>query len=847
VKRLIAVAFLASILLAGCSGGGTLLSPAPESPSAARTGHFIMGFWQGIIDPAAQTIEFINLRSGNFHLNAIVFLEPPPLVNLTLETLKFNGNIIETDIGLRHPFLGLTEFTGFDVCGIFITNGSVTGFSDPDLRMAGAGDTRLLNPDGCSRWWNPAEFPHGNTMSSYKDGLLGTPDSTADYNSTLNAYKYFCDDLDAGEALNGITLENRGMFSAGTKNIRHYTIQLGTAGLIFNYAVDASWVFPSGQPPWKAPDDFPPAANRPEAYRVSVLELENTLYYVNNSIKGGNLSLLIDVYDWSDPGLNNVKMECPSVFAAVSSATPIGGGEGYSTYQLDITDATPHSAGAADVLISVIDPVTGYQELLPGKNVTGYFIHKAAVSNNAPTPATVLSINPNWGWLDEKYTDVTIAGSDFVNGCEVKLEYVPGDVIDGTNVTWIDSTKLECDLDLTGATLGKYDVQVINPGIAAGVLPDGFEVKKKAVMWPVTQGNPGHTGYVGLSGPSGVLSSPKWTSEYVSGLGNSLSVFLSTDTAFFCETGNTLNPLPAAAVNLADGKTKWIKYLHNAAGDWTNVRGLSADATIVVVNESSHSLIAGLDAGTGDVKWQMSGSIAADAYTTNDNDGNIIIPVSSVGYISLKPQTGAVNWTASIGDPFYCAAAVGPDGTIYGQENGITNARIHALNPATGADKWSSFPAIGRSTNTLTVTSDGKIIAFGENGLYCFTDNGTAASQLWFQSYPMIWYGSVAVAPNGDIYLFDINGTLRRLNPDTGATINSSTGWGDGYGSRPAIGNDGLIYVNNWYNFRCFNPDCTQKWTYSGPFGGYFAAPAIGLNGWVYAPKRQLGLYAWHD
>ena len=61
--------------------------------------------------------------------------------------------------------------------------------------MAGDGDMRLLNPDGYSRWWNPAEFPNNGTIFGYNDGLLGAPDSYADYNNTLNGYKYFCDDL----------------------------------------------------------------------------------------------------------------------------------------------------------------------------------------------------------------------------------------------------------------------------------------------------------------------------------------------------------------------------------------------------------------------------------------------------------------------------------------------------------------------------------------------------------------------------------------------------------------------------------------------------------------------------
>ena len=251
VPKLVLLAMMISLAALGCSGAGIPSSPDPAvlPADASRKIHSSWGLWQGVINPQAETIEFTELRTGDFHLNVLPFLEPPPLLNLTLESLEFNGDIIEVDIGLRHPFLGLTEFTGFDVCGIFISNGSISGFADSDLVMAGKGDTRLLNADGYSRWWNPAEFPMNGSIFGYTDGLLGAPDSFADYNSTINGYKYFCDDLhNPDDPLDEVTQE---MFSAGQKNIRHYTIKMGS-GLIFNYAVDASWQFPEGDQPFSA-------------------------------------------------------------------------------------------------------------------------------------------------------------------------------------------------------------------------------------------------------------------------------------------------------------------------------------------------------------------------------------------------------------------------------------------------------------------------------------------------------------------------------------------------------------------------------------------------------------------
>jgi len=277
------VLVLTMCFVISCSGNDDAPTSATGEREAVVTdsSHMLWGLWQFTADPVNETLDITQVRTGTMHINVLPFLEPPAFMYLSLESLKFNGDIIETDIGIRHPFLGLTEFTGFDVCGILISNGFYTGFDDSDINYAGPGDTYLMNPDGHSRWWNPVEFPvNTGTIFGYNDGLLGAPDSLANYNSTLNGYKYFCVDLtDPDTPLSEVTQANRGMFNAGQKNIRHYSIQLGTEGLVFNYAIDANWDFPEGPSPWIAPDDFGPNANRSEPWWIDVSETSNSLYY----------------------------------------------------------------------------------------------------------------------------------------------------------------------------------------------------------------------------------------------------------------------------------------------------------------------------------------------------------------------------------------------------------------------------------------------------------------------------------------------------------------------------------------------------------------------------------------
>ncbi len=453
------ILLITALIFAGCSTGNDAISPGESAKAvSAISTHQLWGLWQLNADPSAGTLDAVALRTSALHINVLPFLEPPVLVYLSLDTLQFNGNIIEADIGLRHPFLGLTEFTGFDVCGILISNGTVTGFDNPDLRMAGEGDTRLLNPDGFTRWWNPAEFPKNGTAFGYVDGLLGTPDSVADFNCTLNGYKYYCDDLEADDPLDLITLDGRGVFTPGQKNVRHFTIELGDEGLVFNYAVDANWEYPQGDPPWTAPDDFTENANRPEPYRIAVTETKNTLYN-DGDTSGGDLGLSIDVYDWFNAGMNNFVVESPGNFDIQSSNIPTGGGDGFSTYEIDIADATP-AEGSIELLISIESDASGYGGLLPGETVCAYFTQTVAVSDESPgdcnPPTSPVLVDPvNLGIK----AAVTVDANNVIH-----MAYTD----DGTNLYWSYSE----DCGQTWTNLGS----VATPGPSAAIVTSTIDM-----------------------------------------------------------------------------------------------------------------------------------------------------------------------------------------------------------------------------------------------------------------------------------------------------------------------------------------------------------------------------------
>jgi len=380
--------FLLGILLSllvciGCSHGGATgpnpLTPGPSGdPSLPRSGeaqtsHSLLGLYEFTVVPDGPEIRTVPLRDAMFHLNALRFLEPPPPVRIVLSNFQFDGQTVDVDVQLVHPFAGLPQFTGFDVCGIVITSGSISGFSDPDLVVAGEGDTRLLNPDGLTRWWNPREFPYNSQtpMWGYINGNKGTPDETAHYTATLNGYKYHADGLGPSDELVTLNPSTRGSFTAGSAHTRHYKIRLD-AGLVFNYAVDACWLPPDETPPIIVPDSFPPSANRDEPWLMTLNVTDNTLYYDPSAGSGGGeLGLDVSCYDWFNADQNTVRAECPGVFQPATSSVPVGGNSVYSTYHVDLTNPVFTSDDPIDVWLSA-EAGTGYDGLLPGKPTAAY-------------------------------------------------------------------------------------------------------------------------------------------------------------------------------------------------------------------------------------------------------------------------------------------------------------------------------------------------------------------------------------------------------------------------------------------------------------------------------------------
>ncbi|HEX9744129.1 MAG TPA: hypothetical protein VGB30_01770 [bacterium] len=165
------------------------------------------------------------------------------------------------NVKITHPFPDNPEFTGFDVKGIIMFNGSwETDWKskhffpyDEVARVSYReyGDPELINADGYSPRWCP-EWPSGSEMPifNYWEGKYSNGTPTANINGFLNFY----------------TDEERHMFRVGQTVTRTYHIALPPGPVIAGYAVDACWEPPLVTPVSDPLTDFPYSANQPEPY-----------------------------------------------------------------------------------------------------------------------------------------------------------------------------------------------------------------------------------------------------------------------------------------------------------------------------------------------------------------------------------------------------------------------------------------------------------------------------------------------------------------------------------------------------------------------------------------------------
>lgn len=127
----------------------------------------------------------------------------------------------------------------------------------------------------------------------------------------------------------------------------------------------------------------------------------------------------------------------------------------------EVTCDTPaHALGAVDVTLT--NPDTQSDTLTNG------FTYNL--------PPTLTNTVPDTGENTATLVGVQFNGTDFVSGITGRLTRIGESDINCTNTSFVNSTQFTCDLPITGATVGAWNVVVENPDAQTSTLTDAFTI-----------------------------------------------------------------------------------------------------------------------------------------------------------------------------------------------------------------------------------------------------------------------------------------------------------------------------------------------------------------------------------
>jgi len=415
-------------LVLGCSGDGGETPTSPDLADDVLTGKVIQSsasdvyIWEAgevLLDIEKMEAEIVPLRTTDFTLNVVMFLQPPKgdpsnlTVAFDIPGSDFPNAFVDLDLTLSHPFPG-TDFWGFDTRCIVFAGGSEQGKQDPSLTYPTASELRIVNADGYTRWFNNQEFGPFNKIFGYVDGIMA-PTFTMNF-SLVNGFKYFCENIDRQATPADPPEADRGVFSGGAVT-REMLIQFPQIAqpFKFKYSVATAWDAPTTSPPTSV-DHFPATANAQEAYQIVVTQdpASDAFYDETGPSWGGDLILDIEVWDWQAEGdaaaqILEIWVESPTLLATQGDAVEItgtwtqsaGSSANSVVYSGTLTNVTPAAVEGQELFITVVseDP-TSYEPPLPGflypdAPLAAYQLFGCYIEDNGSVVPSITVVYPN--------------------------------------------------------------------------------------------------------------------------------------------------------------------------------------------------------------------------------------------------------------------------------------------------------------------------------------------------------------------------------------------------------------------------------------------------------------------
>ncbi len=707
------ILFVCLILPACSGGGGSPTAPGIGDPaltgsrtvvSSPGSGHVCWGLWDISIDKATGAVDVVPLREAAFNANVTMFLQPPSspmnLLSISMNPdTDFLIGYIDCDVTLQHPFKALAQFRGFDVRGIFLSDGSMAVESVAGLLRASPDEARVLNADGYTRWWNASEFGPEGTIFGYTMGAAGIQYYPT---ATVNPYKYFADELDAGADVSILDPANRGTFSTMKGfNTRNYIIQFSMDGpspdFRFQYAIDANWDPPD---PAFAPDypieAFNESAQMREAYHIRTWDDGSTAYYEGPGDFGGELRLAVEVFDWQTPSagmsdqLSAIYMEStllPVPIDVLPTAIEVPGSAATSRiYSVVIDDLMPTSAGEYEVLVVAESSAGTYEPNLegggagwtyPDESLAAYHMMYVPVLDESPNDPPVAIADGTGPLSGYAPLTVTLDGTGSYDPNEPMDQIVAYDWDTDNDGVFEYEEETDDPIDHVYADPGIYEIQLrVTDSFGASDMldvPIEVDVQEGSDEWPMGHYDAQNTGY----NPNSHVAPPLQLVYQVNTTGHNYTQLVVGRGNIYMSASNGY----IHCLSEQDGSQVWSQDIKTSGSFWVGCAPGLWNDHVIVGGTGVHSF----NADTGSPDWHV--------YTTSffDHQGLVIVDdtvymrSTSSSYVSLDAASGSENWfigwttfplmaTAygEVGGQGYCVAPYSYSERCVNADNGST-------------------------------------------------------------------------------------------------------------------------------------------------------------------------------
>jgi outer membrane protein assembly factor BamB len=310
------------------------------------------------------------------------------------------------------------------------------------------------------------------------------------------------------------------------------------------------------------------------------------------------------------------------------------------------------------------------------------------------------------------------------------------------------------------------------------------------------------------------------------------------------------------AHDLYTGEERWAVQLpFNDPDDWRSRVSAIRDGQVYATRSgnTNASLLYALDPNDGSIIWESEDPI--DESTTESlafaANGDIIAG-NFQSLMRINKDDGTTVWSVPRSSPTSGGSQVAVYGDrAYGWEASANGPVVSVFDLADGTELYSSDGIGGGYVQQLGlfVGPDGTVYAPRTQNnpvtdfFVAFEDTGTFLREKWRVPLGYVPFASFGVGPDGSVYSYDkteVEGeyemTVLRLNPDTGATLDTSPPLPSSLSASPRIGIDafGKIFLTNggFSNGMLFSFDADLTLRWSVPITNVnVGGPVIGRGG----------------